>query len=313
VGPRGTGKTTAARSLVDLLPEIYRSTCFYGCTPEDVTAGGMDAICPECAKKFGEGIPLTRPDRVKFVELPLNAKLEDVIGGLDERALVHERMRLKRGILAQADQNILYIDEVNLLNDEIIDAILDAASQGSYTVRRGPTSATYRSRFTLIGSMNPEEGNLRPQIMDRFGLRVVVRGLQDSVERMEVYHRVSLYRKSSRSLIRNFSEETSLAQQEIQAARSFLPGVEVPDDLASRAIRLIQDLKIDSSRAEITLLEAARAYAAAAGRIRIEPQDIRVVAPMTLRLRRSSFMRHYFEDQAIEEQELAATVQTIEN
>jgi magnesium chelatase subunit I len=111
-------------------------------------------------------------DPVRLVELPLNARMEDVVGGLDERAAVHERMRIRRGLLAQADRNLLYIDEVNLLDDEIVDAILDAAAQGLYTVRRGPVSATYRARFTLIGSMNPEEGRLRPQILDRFGLRV---------------------------------------------------------------------------------------------------------------------------------------------
>ena len=185
VGPRGTGKTTAVRSLLDLLPWIERSTCFYGCTAEDVETGGMDAVCPDCARKYGEGIPLSRKEPSHLVELPLNARLEDVVGGLDERAQVHERMRLKRGILGQADLNLLYADEVNLLGDEIVDSILDAAAQGSYTVRRGPVSATYRARFTLIGSMNPEEGNLRPQILDRFGLRVIVRGLEDPEQRLQ--------------------------------------------------------------------------------------------------------------------------------
>src|SRR5512135_1209194 len=142
IGPRGTGKTTAVRSLLDLLPEVQRSMCFYGCTEEDIQAGGMDAVCPDCAQKFGEGRPLTHLERAHLVELPLNSKLEDVIGGLDERALIHERLRLKRGLLSQADQNILYIDEVNLLENDIIDAILDAAAEGSYTVRRGPNSAT---------------------------------------------------------------------------------------------------------------------------------------------------------------------------
>lgn len=159
IGPRGTGKTTAVRSLVDLLPEVPRSLCYYGCLPEDVEIGGMDAICPECAKKFAADEPLAALDRARLVELPLNSRLEDVIGGADERAVIHERYALRRGILAQADRNLLYVDEVNLLNDEVIDAILDAASQGHYVVRRGPVSATFRSRFALIGSMNSEEGD----------------------------------------------------------------------------------------------------------------------------------------------------------
>jgi magnesium chelatase subunit I len=169
IGPRGTGKTTVVRSLVDLLPCVSRSLCYYGCLPEDIESGGMDAVCPDCARKFAEGQPLSVFDRVHLIELPLNARLDDVVGGLDERAALNERMRLKRGILAQADKNILYVDEVNLLAEEISDALLDAAAQGSFTVRRGPLSATYRSRFILIGSMNPEEGNLRPQILDRYG------------------------------------------------------------------------------------------------------------------------------------------------
>jgi magnesium chelatase subunit I len=187
VGPRGTAKTTAVRSLIDLLPMVERSTCHYGCMPADIEEGGIDAVCPDCAKKYGEGISLTNPSRVRLIELPLNAKLENVVGGIDERAAMQSKIRLKRGILAQADRNLLYIDEANLLSDEVIDAILDAAAQGSYTLRRGAASATYKSRFLLVGSMNPEEGHLRPQIMDRFGLRVVVRGLDNPKERLKAY------------------------------------------------------------------------------------------------------------------------------
>ena len=121
VGPRGTGKTTAVRSLADLVPLVQRSLCPYGCLPEDVEAGGLDAVCPDCAKKYGEGQPLTYPDPVRLVELPLNTRLEDVVGGLDEVAAAHKRMQIRRGLLAQADQNILYVDEVNLLADEIVD------------------------------------------------------------------------------------------------------------------------------------------------------------------------------------------------
>ena len=189
IGPRGTGKTTAVRSLVDLMPEVARSRCHYGCLPEDIEAWGMDAVCPDCAQKYGEGESLTYVDQVRLIELPLNSRMEDVVGGLDERAAVHNRLRLKRGLLARADRNLLYVDEANLLGDDIVDAILDAAAQGNYTVHRGPLSATYRSRFALIGSMNPEEGQLRPQILDRFGLRVIVRGLEDREERLEAYQR----------------------------------------------------------------------------------------------------------------------------
>lgn len=311
VGPRGTAKTTAVRSLLDLLPMIQRSTCYYGCQPEDVESGGLDAVCPECAEKYAEGKPLTAPDRVRLVELPLNARLEDVVGGLDERAAVHERMRIRRGILAQADKNLLYIDEINLLSDDIIDAILDAAAQGIYTVRRGPVAATYRARFVLIGSMNPEEGKLRPQILDRFGLRVIVRGLDNAEERLEAYRRVQAYLANPRAMIGLYADKIALAREELQSARKILRQAQLPDDLATHAIQLIQKMGVDSLRAEITWFEAARAYAAADGRETVQASDLTTVAPMALRLRRSDFITEYFDRQKNEETEMKTLLEQL--
>lgn len=311
VGPRGTGKTTAVRSLLGLLPQIERSTCYYGCLPEDIETGGMDAVCPECAKRYAEGQALTAPDRVRLVELPLNSRLEDVVGGIDERAAIQDRMRIRRGILASADKNLLYIDEINLLGDDIIDAILDAAAQGTYTVRRGPVSATYRARFVLIGSMNPEEGKLRPQILDRFGLRVVVRGLGNTTERLEAYRRVKAYLTNPRAMIGLYAAEIIAATAELQEARKRLRLVSLPDTLAKQAIKLIQTMGIDSLRAEITLFEAARAYAAADGHNTVTAADLATVAPMALRLRRSNFMTEYFDQQKDEEDELKNLLLTL--
>ena len=304
IGPRGTAKTTAVRSLLDLLPQVERSICHYGCLPEDIESGGIDAVCPDCARKYAEGQPLTAPDRVRLVELPLNTRLEDVVGGIDERAAIHERLRLRRGILAQADRNLLYIDEINLLSDEIVDAILDAAAQGIYTVRRGPLSATYRARFVLIGSMNPEEGRLRPQIQDRFGLRVIVHGLEKPDERLEAYHRVQAYLTNPRQMIAQYTEEITAVSREIQSAQKRLNDVTLSDKIAKLAIKMIQKLGIDSLRAEITWFEAARAYSAADGRVDISTADLKAVAPMALRLRRSRFMQEYFKGQEVEEEEL---------
>ncbi|NJC96273.1 MAG: magnesium chelatase [Anaerolineae bacterium] len=304
IGPRGTAKTTAVRSLLNLLPHVERSTCYYGCLPEDIELGGIDAVCPDCAKKYGEGIPLTAPDPVRLIELPLNARLEDVVGGIDERAAAHERMRVRRGILAQADKNILYIDEINLLSDDIIDSILDAAAQGSYTVRRGPLAATYRSRFVLVGSMNPEEGRLRPQILDRFGLRVIVRGLEDTDKRLEAYRRVQAYLANPRQMIAQFSAEMEAAASEIREARERVRKVQVSDKVAQPAIQLVQKMGIDSLRAEITWFESARAFAAADGREEVTPDDLKAVAPMTLRLRRSQYMSEYVKGQQGEEKEM---------
>ncbi|MBN1146417.1 MAG: magnesium chelatase [Anaerolineales bacterium] len=311
IGPRGTGKTTAVRSLVDLLPDVPRSLCFYGCMPEDIETGGIDAVCPDCARKFAQGEPLAKMDRARLVELPLNARLDDVVGGLDERAAAQERLRIRRGLLAQADRNLLYVDEVNLLNDEIVDAILDAAAQGKYTVRRGPVAATYRSRLSLIGSMNPEEGRLRPQILDRFGLRVVVRGLTDKDERLEAYRRVQAYLSNPRNTVTLYAPETNTLREEIQAARQLLPSVSLADGIAQLGLKIIEEMQIHSLRAEITMFEAARAYAAADGRREVQASDLHEVATLALRARRSEFMIEFFKDQGVEEKEIDAVLERV--
>jgi len=311
IGPRGTGKTTAVRSLVDLLPHTQRSLCYYGCMPEDVESGGMDAVCPECAIKYGRGEPLAVFDSVRLVELPLNARVEDVVGWMDERAALHDKVRIRKGILAQADKNLLYIDEVNLLSDQVIDVVLDAAALGSYTVRRGPVSAAYSSRFVLIGSMNPEEGKLRPQMMDRFGLRVLVRGLdaaKNSGEILEAYRMVRFYHSNPRRMAAAYTTDTKIAQEEVQSARDLLPKVCLPDEVAQQGLQLISELQLDSLRACVTLFEAGRAYAALDGRETVDLDDLAAVAPMALRLRRSSFMAEFFSGQAKEEQELNAAL-----
>jgi len=308
IGPRGTGKTTAIRGLVDLVPEIPRSLCYYGCLPEDIETGGIDAVCPNCAKKYAMGEPLAAMDKIRLVELPLNARIEDVVGVGDDSITGHSRLRLHRGILAHADRNLLLVDEVNLLSDEVVDAILDAAAYGSYTVRRGPTTATFRSRFVLIGTMNPEEGRLRPQIMDRFGLRIVVKGLKETDQRLEAYQRVQSYLLNPRKVILEYNNETQIAQAEIQLARDILPNVKIPDNVSNLALELIHQLKIDSLRAEVTLFEAARAYAALDGRMEVVTEDIHVIAPMALRMRRSPFIEKYLSEQSLEEDEIIKTV-----
>jgi magnesium chelatase subunit I len=304
IGPRGTGKTTAVRSLSDLLPSVERSNCPYGCLPEDVETGGMDAVCPDCAKRYAEGDPLTYSDRVRLIELPLNSKLEDVVGGLDERASMHQRMRIERGILARSDQNLLYIDEVNLLDDDIVDAILDAATQGIYTVHRGPLAATYRARFILIGSMNPEEGRLRPQILDRFGLRVSVQGLDKKQDRLNAYHRAIAHRNSPRLIIAEHADATEQIRVELDAAREGLEDVQISAQAERFALGLIKELGVHSLRAELTLFEAARTHAIADGRKKAMVDDIQRVASMALRLRRSTYIEEYLAIQNVEDEEI---------
>ncbi len=305
IGPRGTGKTTAVRGLVDLMPPVRRSLCPYGCEEEAAETWGLDALCPDCAARMARGEELTGLERMRFVELPLNARLEDVVGGINERlAVEQQRVRLERGILAHAHRNLLYVDEVNLLDDVIVDAILDASAQGRVVVRRGPLSALYPSSFVLVGSMNPEEGPLRPQIQDRFGLRVLVDGLADPGERLEVYRRVRLFREHPHRLAASLATETVSFAEGIWRARELLPSVQLSAEAESLALEMVRSLQIASHRAEITALEAARACAAADERTVATAEDVALVAPMAMRQRRSDFMEQYFEAARAEDSEI---------
>jgi magnesium chelatase subunit I len=296
IGSRGTAKTTAVQSLVDLLPVQTVSVCPEGCTEKKLNEEGMDSICEECKKRVGYGEPLTVEQRVRIFDLPLNARLEDVVGGINERlALEQQRVRLEKGILAQADSNILYIDEVNLLEKNVTDAILEAAAQGYYTVRRGPLSMEYRSRFLLVGSMNPEEGELRPQILDRFGLRALVKGLDSPEARYQVYNRVTEYNTNPESLSVAFADSTMALAEEIVRASQRLPDVSISEEARELGLRLVRDLGIDSSRAEITLFEAAKAHCASDERNSVTASDIEAVALLALRLRQSATLKTFYQ------------------
>lgn len=308
IGPRGTGKTTAVRSITGILPHIEVSDCEEGVLPEDLAA--LDAedakyLYPECFDKWQRGEPISHYEAVSLVELPLNARIEDVVGGINERAAVHRNLiRVERGILSRADNNILYVDEVNLLDDQIVDVILDAAAQGSYRVRRGVVVGTYRSRFVMVGSMNPEEGRLRPQILDRFGLRVNVRGIMSTEERAEIYNRVRAYRRNPSKFIREWEAETAAVQDEVLVARELLKVTEISEEVFKLGLDLVNQLEIDSHRAEYAMFEAARAYTASDGRTTVTIDDIRAVAPMALRQRRSEFMTNFFENQLREDKQI---------
>lgn len=306
IGPRGTAKTTSVRGLVDILPFVENSTCPYGCLPEDVEMDGIDAVCPECAVKFGQNLPFSEISKVKIIELPLNTQLSSVIGTFDDDYPIGNKKYLKRGILSLADKNILYIDEVNLMPNEIINSILDASSMGKYSVRKGSVSTSFRSRFTLIGSMNPEEGNLRPQIMDRFGLRVVTSGLNNGSDRFSAYSRACQYLNNPHEFIRFYQEENAIARQEIEKARKNVWKVKIEPKVANFGIELINDLNIHSLRAELTLFESAKALAASDNRDQITIEDIKLIAPMALRLRRSAFISKFIENIEEENQEISS-------
>lgn len=265
----------------------------------------MEGVCNDCARRAAYSEPLTDEKQMRIVELPLNATISDVVGGINERAaLERQRVLIERGVLAQADDNLLYIDEVNLLDDAVMDAILDAAAQGFYTVRRGSNNLTYSSRFVLVGSMNPEEGALRPQIMDRFGLRVVVRGLSDAESRYEAYERAMWHRQDGAGMSASYAADTLELAAEIQRAADLLPQVTLSEEAKRFGLSLVQQLQVESNRAEITLFEAARANAAADERIEATPADVQAVALMSLRQRQSPTLAKFFVEQAKEDTHL---------
>jgi magnesium chelatase subunit I len=198
-----------------------------------------------------------------------------------------------------------------LLDDALANAILDAAAQGYYTVRRGPLTNTYRARLTLIGSMNPEEGNLRPQIMDRFGLRVVVSGSADVDERLKVTRRVQAFATNRYDFAARFTEATLQTVDEIRTARNRLPHVTLTDAAERMALQLVNELKIQSLRAEIVTLQAARARAAADGRDTADVDDVVAVAPMALRLRFSPFIAQYVEARQAEESAIQQAIERL--
>lgn len=284
IGPYGVGKTTAVRGLHDVLPLV------------------------EYEEQDEQGNTRIAQHPMRLIELPLNARLEDVVGGINERvSLEQQRVLLEPGILALAHGNLLYVDEINLLDEHLVDAILDAAAQGRTLVRRGAMIRLYPSRFVLIGSMNPEEGLLRPQIMDRFGLRVWVAPLDETEQRLEVYRRAQRFRDDPTLLRRAYAEPTATLREEVAIAREILPHVVVPPHVEAFAMAIIQELKIPSHRAEIALLESARARAAADFRSVVTSEDVEHMAVLALRQRRSLALEAY----AAQVKQESDTVQTV--
>jgi magnesium chelatase subunit I len=299
VGGKGTGKTTAVRGLLPLLPEVEHSTCAFGCDPS-LALTHPEELCDSCRAKLARGEAISYRDTQKVVELPLNATLDDVVGGASARAgIEQQRLRFEPGLMAHAHRNILYIDEINLLDEAIVDAILDAAATGYCVVRRGRLAASYPAEFVLIGSMNPEEGALRPQIMDRIGLRVNVSPRTSLDERLEIAQRVRHYRTDPMGFLRLYEPQTSRAAMSIQRAREALNHTELSPEAERLAVSLTSEVGIGSHRAEIVLMEAARAYAALDGRELAGVDDVKAVALLALRHRRSDLTN--FERAAREE------------
>lgn len=285
-GEKGTAKSTAVRALAELLPEQEKvAGCPYSCDPDD-----PGALCPECAARLrsGEGLPRQR-ERVRVVELPVGATEDRLLGSLNlESALKEGRARFQPGILAAANRQILYVDEVNLLDDHLVDALLDAAAMGVNTVERESVSVSHPARFTLVGTMNPEEGELRPQLTDRFGLCVQVRGLDDPQQREEVILRRLQFEDDPEGFARGFASEGRKLSKLIAKARKLLLRVQAGPEILQRVVQVSLGLETDGHRGDLTLLKAALTLAALEGRRQAEREDVDRAALLALphRLRR---------------------------
>jgi magnesium chelatase subunit I len=280
-GDRGTGKSTTVRALAAILPPMrVVAHCAYGCAPE--APAGLCGLCDGSAPRP----PKSRMVPVPVVDLPLGATEDRVLGALDlERALTRGEKAFEPGLLARAHRGFLYVDEVNLLEDHLVDVLLDVAASGENVVEREGLSVRHPARFVLVGSGNPEEGELRPQLLDRFGLSVEIRTPDDLATRVEVVKRRDAFERDPAAFGAKWKKEDDRLRRRIVAARERLPGVRVPDVVLERAAQLCMKLGTDGLRGELTLVRAARAAAALEGDAEVGDAHLRRVAPAALRHR----------------------------
>ncbi|HTK10468.1 MAG TPA: magnesium chelatase subunit D family protein [Ktedonobacteraceae bacterium] len=299
-GEKGTAKSTAVRALQALLPDItVVKNCPFGCDPDD-----RFHLCEACSQLLEQDKTLPTQQRpIRLVELPLGATEDRVLGTLDlERAIKDGTRQFEPGLLAAAHRGILYIDEVNLLPDHLVDALLDAATTGMNVVEREGISFVHPAQFLLIGTMNPEEGDLRPQLLDRFGLSVEVRGLKDPRMRMEVVKRRIAFESHPLTFYEQWLRAESELRAQIENARRLLPQVVVPDSILGLIAHICTELDVEGLRADITIYKAATALAALENRLLVTEQDVHRVATMALphRMRRQPFEQSGLDPETLE-------------
>nr|WP_321467461.1 putative cobaltochelatase [uncultured Desulfobulbus sp.] len=276
-GEKGTAKSTMVRALAALLPDMEVVVgCVNNCSP------GADAPrCPECARRFPNLPATTRP--VPLVDLPLNATEDRVSGGIDFPATLREgRVMIAPGLLAAAHRGLLYIDEVNLLDDHIVDLILDAAASGENRIQREGISSSHPSQFILVGTMNPEEGELRPQLLDRFGLCLEVAGGEDPEARVELMLRREDFDQDPKDFCRRYADESVRIAHRITDGRKLLPRVRISKGLRSFIGELCRENNVAGHRADLVMEQAARALAALEGKTEVSVEHIGKVAPLVL-------------------------------
>lgn len=287
MGEKGTAKSTAVRALAELLPEMVMvKGCPFNCDPDGILCGG----CKDTLKNE-EHLHRERK-KMRVVELPLGITEDRLVGTLDiEHALRKGEKRFEPGILADANRNFLYVDEVNLLEDHIVDLLLDSAAMGVNTVEREGVSFTHPAKFILVGTMNPEEGDLRPQLLDRFGLSVHVVSIGDKDMRIEILRRKAAFDADPAVFAVGWSAQQKSLAEKIMAAQRGLNDVQLSDDVLEKIVSITAALNLDGHRADIVIMKAARALAAFRQSEVIADTDIREAASLSLshRMKRLPF------------------------
>jgi Mg-chelatase subunit ChlI len=288
-GERGTAKSTAARALAALLPEIeVVSDCPYSCNPHRV-----DEMCDGCRQRaaVGEALPVAKR-KTRFVDLPVSATEDRVVGTLDiERAIKHGERHFEPGVLASANRGLLYVDEVNLLDDHVVDLLLDSAAMGVNVVEREGISFSHPARFILVGTMNPEEGELRPQLLDRFALCVDIQSIPEADARVDILRRRLIYEQNPERFCADWCDVEAALSARIAKAQTLLLSVSYDTADLYAIAELTAEMEVDGHRADIVILKAAIAHAAFDGRNKISEADILLAAELALphRLRRKPF------------------------
>ena len=301
-GEKGTAKSTAVRALAALMPEVpVVSGCRFSCDPS-----APDPACPDGPHGAGPGV--SRPART--VELPVGASEDRLVGALDiERALSEGVKAFEPGLLADAHRGILYVDEVNLLHDHLVDLLLDAAAMGASYVEREGVSVRHAARFLLVGTMNPEEGELRPQLLDRFGLTVEVAASRDTDQRVEVVRRRLAYDDDPEGFAARWAREETALRERIAAARVLLPRVVLGGGVLRQIAATCAAFEVDGMRADIVMARTATALAAWAGREEVTAEDVRQAALLALPHRRR---RNPFDAPGLDEEKLDDTLREAE-
>lgn len=305
-GEKGTAKSTTVRSMGAVLP--FR-TVVKGC-PFRCQFDRQDRYCPYCRERLGKGEALEPEEvRMRVIDLPLSATEDRVAGTLDlEHVLKTGEKRFEPGVLAAANGNILYVDEVNLLDDHLVDLLLDSAAMGVNYVEREGVSFAHPARFVLVGTMNPEEGDLRPQLLDRFGLSLDIRGEKDVKRRAEVVKRRVEYDMDPEAYIARCAGELDEVCGTLTRARGLLPKVRADDSIVDAIVSVTIHFGIDGHRADITMLKAAKANAALEGRTEVTKDDIRATAELVLSHR---LKRRPFEEAGLDREELERCLESL--